>query len=50
MIKNCKVCGKALTFKRKWKLCRNLACVEYNKKIRRYDSVRQDEKAKDEEE
>ena len=50
MITNCKVCKKQLKFYRKWKSCVNLACIEYNKKLRRYDIVRQNEEVKAEEE
>ena len=50
MIKKCKVCAKPLTFKRRYKYCTYLGCTEYNKKLRRYDVVRQNEKPKTEEE
>jgi len=50
MIKTCKVCNKPLTFIRRWKYCKNLACIKYNVKLRRYDGLRNEEKTKVQEE
>jgi len=46
IIKYCSKCSKSLKFIRKWKFCANLGCIEYKKKLRRYDVRKQSEKEK----
>jgi len=46
IIKDCKICNKSLKFFKTYKLCANLGCTEYNKKLRRYDVQEDHEKEK----
>jgi len=44
IIKDCRVCNRALKFYKSYKLCANLGCTQYNKKHRRYDASKQKRK------